>query len=49
MDKAESVIKIVKGLLTYTKYSGQDPYLTLLAYKSTPVDSHLQSPVKILY
>ena len=39
--QAESAVKIVKELLTRTKCSGQDPYLALLAYRSTPVDSHL--------
>ena len=39
--QAESAVKIVKGLLTRAKCSGQDPYLALLAYRSTPVDSHL--------
>ena len=39
--QAESAVKIVKGLLTHAKCSGQDPYLALLAYRSTPVDSHL--------
>ena len=38
--QAESAVKIVKGLLTHAKFSGQDPYLALLAYRSTPVDSH---------
>ena len=47
--QAESAVKIVKGLLTHTKCSGQDPYLALLAYRSTPVDSHLQSPAEMLY
>ena len=47
--KAESAVKIVKGLLKHTKCSGQDPYLTLLVYRSTPVDSYLQSPAKMLY
>ena len=42
--QAESAVKIVKGLLT-----GQDPYLALLAYRSTPVDSHLRSPAEMLY
>ena len=42
--QAESALKIVKGLLTHAKCSGQDPYLALLAYRSTPVDSHLRSP-----
>ena len=31
--QAESAIKIVKGLLTRAKFSGQDPYLALLAYR----------------
>ena len=44
--QTESAVKIVKGLLTCAKYSGQDPYLTLLAYRSTPVDSHLWSPAE---
>ena len=47
--QAESAVKIVKGLLTRAKCSGQDPYLVLLAYRSTPVDSHLQSPSEMLY
>ena len=47
--KAVSAVKIVKGLLTCAKCSGQDPYLALLAYRSTPVDSHLWSPAKMLY
>ena len=47
--QAESAVKIVKGLLTRAKCSGQDPYLALLAYRSTPVDSHLRSPAKMLY
>ena len=34
--QAESAVKIIKGLLTWLKYSGQDLYLTLLAYCSTP-------------
>ena len=39
--QAESAVKIVKGLLICAKYSGQDPHLALLAYRSTPVDAHL--------
>ena len=39
--QAESAVKIVKSLLTCTKYSGQDPYLALLPYRSTPADFHL--------
>ena len=47
--QAESAVKIVKSLLTRAKCSGQDPYLALLAYRSTPVDSHLRSPAEMLY
>ena len=47
--QAEVAVKTVKGLLTSTKYSGQDPYLTILAYRSTPIDAHLQSPAEMLY
>ena len=38
-----------QSLLTHAKCSGQDPYLALLAYRSTPVDSHLRSPAEMLY
>ena len=47
--QAESAVKIIKGLLTRSKYAGEDPYLALLAYRSTPVDSHLRSPGEMLY
>ena len=47
--QAEAAVKVVKGLLTRAKYSGQDPYLALLAYRSTPIDAHLQSPAEMLY
>ena len=47
--QAESAVKIVKGLLTWAKFSGQDLYLALLAYRSTPVDAHLWSPAEMLY
>ena len=47
--QAESAVKIIKGLLTRSKCAGEDLYLTLLAYRSTPVDSHLRSPGEILY
>ena len=47
--QAESAVKIIKGLLIRLKYAGEDPYLALLTYRSTPVDSHLRSPGEILY
>ena len=47
--QAEAAMKIIKGLLTLAKYSGQDLYLALLAYGSTPVDAHLWSPAELLY
>ena len=30
--QAESAVKIIKGLLTRSKYAGEDPHLALLAY-----------------
>ena len=47
--QAEAAVKIIKGLLTQSKYSGQDSYLPLLAYHSTPVDAHMHSPGEMLY
>ena len=47
--QAEAAVKIVNGLLTQSRYSGQDPYLTLLAYHSTPLDAHMHSPGEMLY
>ena len=46
---AESTVKIIKGLLTRSKCAREDPYLALLGYRSTPVDSRLKSPGEILY
>ena len=47
--QAEAAIKTAKSLLTHAKCSGQDPYIALLAYHSTPIDAHLCSPPKLLY
>ena len=46
--QAEAAVKVGKGLLTHAKYSGQDPYLALLTYRSTPIDAHLCSPADAL-
>ena len=47
--QAEAAVKFTKGLLTQAKYSGQDPYLALLAYRSTPINAHLHLPAEMLY
>ena len=47
--QTEASMEIIKGLLTWSKYSGQDPYFALLAYCSTPVDAHMHSPGEMLY
>ena len=47
--QAEVAVRVAKGLLTHAKYSGQDPYLALLAYRSTPINVHLHSPAEMLY
>ena len=47
--QAEAAVKVAKCLLTCAKYLGQDPFLALLAYRSTPIDAHLHSPAEMLY
>ena len=47
--QATVAVKIIKGLLTWSKYSGQDPYLALLAYHSTSMDAPMHSPSEMLY
>ena len=49
MDKQSLQSRLSKVCLPRAKCSGQDPYLALLAYRSTPVDSHLRSPAEMLY
>ena len=46
---AESMVKVVKQLLQCAKYSGSDPQLALLSYRSTPLDSKIASPAELLY
>ena len=48
-DQVEAAMKTVKGLLTHAECSGQDPYLALLAYHSTPINAHLHSPAEMLH
>ena len=45
----ESAVKMVKGLLTCAKFSSQDPYIALLPYHSTPINTHLCSPTELPY
>ena len=46
---AESMVKIVKQTLQFAKFSGCDPYLALLSYRCTPLDSQIASPAELLY
>ena len=45
---AESMVKVVKELLQCAKYSGSDPHLTLLSYR-TPLNSKVTSQAELLY
>ena len=49
MDRQNLQLRLLKGLLTHAECSRQDPYLALLSYRNTPVDSHPQSPGEMLY
>ena len=46
---AKSMVKVVKQLLQRAKYSGSDPQLALLSYRSTLLDSKIASPAELLY
>ena len=41
-------VQTVKNLIRKAETSGQDPYLALLTYRTTPVDSNLPSPAQLL-
>ena len=40
----ERMVQTVKNLLKKSDAAGQDPYLALLSYQTTPIDSNLPSP-----
>ena len=44
----ERMVQTVKNLLKKSDAAGQDPYLALLSYRTTPIDSNLPSPAKVL-
>ena len=44
----ERSVQTVKRLLRKAEASGQDPYLAMLTYRTTPVDSNLPSPAQLL-
>ena len=45
---AERVVQTVKNILKKCDEKGDDPYLALLSYRATPVNSKLQSPAELL-
>ncbi len=44
----ERMVQTVKNLLKKSESAGQDPYLALLNYRTTPVDRNLQAPAILL-
>ena len=45
---SERMVQTVKNLLKKSEEAGEDPYIALLNYRTTPVDSKLQAPAKLL-
>ena len=46
--EAERFVRIIKDTLTKAHQSGQDPDMTLLCYRSTPINSKLPSPAELI-
>ena len=44
----QTTVQTVMNLLGKAEASGQDPYLALLTYHSTPIDNNLPSPAQLL-
>ena len=42
------MVQTVKNLLKKSEEAGEDPYIALLNYRTTPVDIKLQAPAKLL-
>ena len=45
---AERTVQTVENILKKCDEQGDDPYLGILSYRTTPVDSHLKSPAELL-
>ena len=45
---SERMVQTVKNLLKKSEEAGEDPYIALLNYRTTSVDSKLQAPAKLL-
>lgn len=45
---AERTIQTIKRILKKCKDTGEDPYLAILCYKTTPIDGKLASPAELL-
>jgi hypothetical protein len=42
------MVQTIKNLLKKSEAAGEDPYLALLSYRTTPIDSKLPAPAKLL-
>ena len=45
---SERMVQTVKNLLKKSEEAGEDPYIALLNYQTTPVDNKLQAPAILL-